>query len=248
MTAFQSPNYTQAPNDLFDWLPDMGEAELRVTLVLVRWTFGFHRDGTKLSIRKLAEAAGLSRQGALDGAQQAQKRGTFRRLNPDGQGEAEWELVTDPLQAVGAPLHAVDTPPLSSGGQVGVKESIKERDKETNSPSKKKDLVDLYLDTQYHPARLRQAITDYFRLTPNWEAKYNRQFLEWAVEKRITPAQIKLASERWSADERFNWRGKRGPDLRLIQEHWLELTRPPDRARGPVQVVGEYEKRVRGIK
>jgi hypothetical protein len=140
--SFQSPNYTQTPNDFFTMLPDMSEAELRVTLVMIRQTFGFHRNGFKLGVTKLADAAGLSRQGALDGAAAAEKRGTFRRTNPDAITEAEWELVVDePLQPVDPstelipPLQPVEGSPLPGGGQVGVKERL-------NKKVKKGDLVD----------------------------------------------------------------------------------------------------------
>jgi hypothetical protein len=133
--GFPEPNYTQTPNDLFAMLPDMSEAELRVTLVAIRETFGFHRDGFKMGVAKLAKAAGLSRQGALDGATAAEKRGTFRRTNPDAITEAEWELVVTlqpvdpqpvdtPLNPVDAPLQPVEGSPQSGRGQAGVKESI----------------------------------------------------------------------------------------------------------------------------
>lgn len=123
--GFASPNYTQTPNDFFKMLPDMSEVELRVTLVMIRQTFGFHRDGFKMGVGKMATAAGLSRQGVLNGAAEAEKRGTFRRSNPDAQGEAEWELVVDPLYAVDTPLQTVEGTPPSGGGQVRVKEREK---------------------------------------------------------------------------------------------------------------------------
>lgn len=114
INGFESPNYTQAPNDFFDMIPDMGEAELRVTLVMIRNTFGWHKNEFKMGISKLAAAAGLSRQGALDGANAAENRGTFRRSNPDAITEAEWELVTlqpvegTPPASRGDPLHPVE--------------------------------------------------------------------------------------------------------------------------------------------
>lgn len=130
--AFPLPNYTQAPNDFFEMIPQMGEAELRVTLVMIRYTFGFHRNGFKMGVSKLATAAGLSRQGALDGAEAAEKRGTFRRTNPDSNTEAEWELVVA-LNPVDTPLQPVEGDPQPSGGLSGVKESIKEN----NTPAQK---------------------------------------------------------------------------------------------------------------
>jgi hypothetical protein len=111
--AFPLPNYTQAPNNFFEMIPQMGEAELRVTLVMIRQTFGFHRNGFKMGVSKLATAAGLSRQGALDGAEAAEGRGTFRRTNPDSNTEAEWELVVA-LNPVDTPLQPVEGGPQPS--------------------------------------------------------------------------------------------------------------------------------------
>jgi hypothetical protein len=127
--AFPEPNHTQTPNKFFELLPEMSDSELRVTLIMIRNTFGWHRDEFKMGITKLADAAGLSRQGALDGARAAEERGTFKRSNPNEQGEAEWELVLLPLNPVEGyspgPLYPVEGSPLASRGQVAVKESIK---------------------------------------------------------------------------------------------------------------------------
>ena len=130
MSGFQSPNYTQTPNDFFAMLPEMSDAETKVTLVMIRKTFGFHKDKFKMGISKLADAAGLSRQGALDGARAAEQRGTFKRTNPDAQGEAEWKLILDePLNSLDTPLKPVEGNPQASRGQVGVKETIKKKKK-----------------------------------------------------------------------------------------------------------------------
>ena len=135
MSGFQSPNYTQTPNDFFVMIPDMSEAELRVTLVMIRETFGFHREGFKMGLNKLADAAGLSRNGAKDGAEAAEKRGTFYRTNPDSLGEAEWSLAVDPSPSDHLHGQPVTTPPSPSEVQVRVKERIKK-------PEKKGDLID----------------------------------------------------------------------------------------------------------
>jgi len=129
--AFPEPNYTQTPNDFFGMLPDMESSEVRVTLVMIRETFGYHRETFKMGIGKLADAAGLSRNAAKDGAESAEKRGTFRRVNPTEQTEAEWELVIgqpvttpQPLTGDGQP---VTITPSTIDSQVGVKERKKEK-------------------------------------------------------------------------------------------------------------------------
>lgn len=53
------PNFTQTPNDLFDhWLPFLGEVELKVLLVIMRKTFGWHKVRDKISISQLEKLTG----------------------------------------------------------------------------------------------------------------------------------------------------------------------------------------------
>lgn len=93
-------------------------------------------------------------------------------------------------------------------------------DSQKKAEEPKKDLVDGILDYHIRPKAIQDAIRDYFKLTPNWDAKYNKQFMEWAVESAITAAQIQHAAGLWRSDKRFNWQV---PSLKGIQEHWLEL-------------------------
>lgn len=130
-SGFKAPNYTQVPNDFFSLLNDMEDAELRVTLVMIRQTFGYHRQGFKMGLNKLAEAAGLSRNGAKAGAEMAEERGTFKRSNPDEQGSAEWELMVDDVDEYGwsasdYPGQPVTTRWSASDQQLPIKESNKE--------------------------------------------------------------------------------------------------------------------------
>lgn len=75
------PNYTQAPNVLLDeLLPEIKTlGELKVTLVVVRETIGWHEEERKLSLAELERRTGLSRQGVIDGAKAAVARGTVER-------------------------------------------------------------------------------------------------------------------------------------------------------------------------
>jgi DnaD/phage-associated family protein len=150
-SAFPSPNYTQVPNDFFILAPDLGDAELRVSLVMIRETFGYHRENFRMSIRKLAIAAGLSRNGAKAGAEAAENRGTFRRMYQNGQGSAEWELIViDTLSASDRDGSLVDphegqllTHSMStSDPQLGIKESIKEN--KTNTATADSNNFTLY--------------------------------------------------------------------------------------------------------
>ena len=62
------PNYTQAPNDLFDfWLPHLNESELKVLMVIIRKTFGWHKEIDCISISQLQKITGLSETSVLNG-------------------------------------------------------------------------------------------------------------------------------------------------------------------------------------
>jgi hypothetical protein len=110
MTGFKSPNYTQTPNDLFDeWLPDLGYAALKVLLVVVRYTFGFHTNTRRLSITTMEKLTGLSRQGVQDGAAELETLGLVKRAQ-DG-GVTIWKVVVDgTILATSMAVQATSTP------------------------------------------------------------------------------------------------------------------------------------------
>ena len=57
-----APNFTQTPNDLIDhWLPHLGHAELKVLLVIIRKTFGWHKQRDRISLTQLQTITGLER-------------------------------------------------------------------------------------------------------------------------------------------------------------------------------------------
>jgi len=81
-----APNYTQAPNIIFDeWMADMECTEFKVVMAIVRFTFGWHKDRDRISLSQLEKITGLSRQGVSDGIKAALKRGAIDR-EPCGQG------------------------------------------------------------------------------------------------------------------------------------------------------------------
>ncbi len=82
--GFQSPNHTQTPNDFFEMISDMTDVELRVTLATIRNTLGYHKKRFRLSLSKMQKMTGLSKQGVLNGAELAEKRGTIKREQDGG--------------------------------------------------------------------------------------------------------------------------------------------------------------------
>jgi len=187
--AFPEPNYTQTPNDFFSMLPDMESSEVRVTLVMIRETFGYHRETFKMGLGKLAEAAGLSRNAAKDGAEFAEKRGTFKRTNPDSLGEAEWELVIgqpvttpQPVTGDGQP---VTTTHATSDSQVGVKERKKE---------KKGDIFDgmLYYQQQAESQGVNEIEELAVKLDSGLRLNFPRGLKDQQVYKRILKSGVSV--------------------------------------------------------
>lgn len=77
--AFQSPNYTQTPNDLFDdLLKQVNDlSELKVTLAAIRMTLGYHVKQAELSQDYLEKMTGLSRNSVRRGLALALRRGSI---------------------------------------------------------------------------------------------------------------------------------------------------------------------------
>ena len=202
--AFPEPNYTQTPNDFFEMLPSMEHSEIAVTLVMTRNTFGFHRTSFKMGLGKLADAAGISRNSAKTGAESAEARGTFRRVNPDAQTEAEWELIVgQPLTPFndcigdGQPLH---TPLSTIDSQSPIKESIKE----------KKDMLDMLLEQEQKSQPIRNACLDFENAllgstVSQWPWDSNskwQKFAKWVAAQ--DPAQFKQYADWRKKDGKYH--------------------------------------------
>ena len=75
-----APNTFQTPNDLVDeWLPKLGEAEVKVLLVIFRKTFGWHKPKDGISISQLMEFTGLTRTNAIKAARSLAEKGLIKR-------------------------------------------------------------------------------------------------------------------------------------------------------------------------
>jgi hypothetical protein len=81
--GFASPNYTQTPNEFFDKLLSEIDSlsELKVTLVIIRQTIGWHKKKASLSITRLMELTGMARHSVIDGVRAAEERGTIVKID-----------------------------------------------------------------------------------------------------------------------------------------------------------------------
>jgi hypothetical protein len=79
--AYDRPNHTQIPNLFLD--RDLSKitslAELKVTLIVMRNTIGWHEKKVEMGIPEIIGFTGMSRQSVVDGTKLAIKRGTIKR-------------------------------------------------------------------------------------------------------------------------------------------------------------------------
>lgn len=90
------PNYTQIPNELLDeWLPHLLEAELRVLLVIMRKTFGWHKIRDQISLSQLEKHTGMLRQAIINAGKSLQKKGLIKKTvsGKNGTENTVYELV-----------------------------------------------------------------------------------------------------------------------------------------------------------
>ena len=90
-----APNFTQIPNVFLEnMFPQMSEAELRVTLAIMRETFGWRRCEHEMSLSYFVEATGMSKQGVLNGINAGIERGIIYRTQK-GQSYAYGLVVNE---------------------------------------------------------------------------------------------------------------------------------------------------------
>lgn len=120
--GFNAPNTTQTPDALFAMMPAMNEAELRVTLYLVRQTFGWRREWSKpehSTTPALARGTGLTEKGVRAGVRDGMDRGTIERANASETRSYTYRIRVAPpfaQSAEGSPQVGV----TSGGGHRGL--------------------------------------------------------------------------------------------------------------------------------
>ena len=129
----EAPNYTQTPNAIYALMPEMSEAELRVTLAICRQTFGWHRGKARISLADLERATGMSKQGVLQGIEAGAGRGIIAREAVDEsnprRGFFYYLLVNEVDKEVESLVNEVDKPCQRGGqGLVNEVDNIKERE------------------------------------------------------------------------------------------------------------------------
>ena len=96
--GFTPPNYTQTPNEIFDeLLKTLGFAELKVLMVIIRKTFGWHKVRDRISLTQLENHTGLKRDHIIRASRSlASKKHITRYVEGTlGNQSTYYELVID---------------------------------------------------------------------------------------------------------------------------------------------------------
>ena len=169
MAKYESPRYTQVPNDLLDeHLRELGHAELKVLLVIFRRVVGYHLERRPISLTELQRAAGLSRSAVNRAVQSLEDGGYITASKADGTpttygipwreapryGGSTGSFRLPPDDATGSPKlpeESLSTTTASSPGLLASfksKERIKERERKGSDSS---------ADTSLHAQLLKSA-------------------------------------------------------------------------------------------
>lgn len=220
----QSPNYTQAPNILFDeWLPELKEGELRVALVIVRQTFGFHRDEHEMSVSRLAELSGMSRRAVISALDGLMEKGIVSRREK-GQSYL-YSLVIESNQSKGELVTLGNQLPVTQGNQLDgqvvtesnqpslykeTKDSKKQTDKEiiaegTSAPAESKPLTAWQMQLEVMSKTIAAVTGD--DLNIETAKKRVGQVAAQLVKAGYVPEDL---SPFWQWYKQNDWRGKAG--------------------------------------
>lgn len=170
------PNHTQTPNEFYDHYLRIIDnmAELKVTLVAIRKTFGWHKERDRISLSQFEELTGLSRPSCIDGIRRAIGRGTLERFACDN--GFEYALIV---------AGSKESLPFASKESLPTKEIVKERN--TREDFTVGDIMDGILASNGKAVDFPEPYNDY--LIPFTE-KFGR-----SPTKKEKSAWIKAASE-----------------------------------------------------
>lgn len=94
--GFSPPNYTQTPNELFDyWLPKLKLVELRVLMVIFRKTFGWHKIRDRISLSQLEQLTGSHHQDIIKAVIKLESLGLVKKevVGEKGHQKTFYDLV-----------------------------------------------------------------------------------------------------------------------------------------------------------
>jgi|GEM_PF-6482694 len=150
MFKVPAPNYTQTPNALFDeWLPKLKLVELRVLMVILRKTFGWHKIRDRISLTQLEKLTGSQRSDILKAAKKLEELGLVTKevIGKNGDQETYYELVVheDSNNSYQCESHTPPSVNLTPTKETTTKEKKKREEAQAPPPQP---------DFQYHKVKM----------------------------------------------------------------------------------------------
>lgn len=201
MRKVPAPNHTQSPNVFYDeWIKEISSlAELKVVEVVIRGTFGWHRERVKMSLTGIQEATGLSKSSTQDGVKRALKDGYIERVK-DGRSFS-YEISSDVPESGTTNLH--DIP--KSGTEMyrepvrSPVESLLEKETTKENKTSRALRAAVVADTK----RLMGFLEG--KIGPRQDAKGQAAAAKWLAE-HYTVEQCQACWEYLAADPAEHWR------------------------------------------
>ena len=80
MSTDKEQGFTKVPNELYDALlrKKLSPSQLCTVLYIIRKTYGFHKEEDSISVRKMAEETGYSRQAMINAVRDLEKMGIIK--------------------------------------------------------------------------------------------------------------------------------------------------------------------------
>lgn len=208
---FEKQTYTQTPNSLFVEMKDMDECELKVVMLICRYTFGYHRDEVKLSTRRIADEIGMNTASVQKGADKAIERGLIEKVI-DGNKTTTWRALVSDSEIESPMIQKLNRGVSDNESLSRVKESNKEK-KEKDFSLSTQDLqevnekVDYILSQTKDTWQGRELLRDNLLPLADWYNKATNQVMTKRVQKTwykalqdwhdegLTPEHLQIAFE-----------------------------------------------------
>ncbi len=122
--GFNPPNYTQIPNEIFDyWMEKLTPAEFKVLLCICRKTFGWQKRYDCISLKQITSLTGLSKMGIIKNIDRLMELGLITKIkskSSDGDDAPNvYEINVNSVGGGSKPsllgvVNSVDTPVVNS--------------------------------------------------------------------------------------------------------------------------------------
>lgn len=93
MGIIKEPNYTQYPNVILDNADKFEHPEFKIISVIIRMTFGYHKEKAKISLTQLMNKTGMAKTTIIRATDKLEAKGIIKRtVKSSG---TEWEIIVE---------------------------------------------------------------------------------------------------------------------------------------------------------